>query len=56
MFEWIANNLGTILAVLALIIIIAAIIIKMVKDKKQGKSGCGCGFESCAMHGQCHKK
>jgi Na+-transporting methylmalonyl-CoA/oxaloacetate decarboxylase beta subunit len=38
--------------------IVAAIIISMVKKKKQGKSVvCNCGnCKGCAMHGSCHQK
>ena len=55
MLAWLAANLGTIVVTLILIGIVAAIIVKMVKDKKQGKGSCGCGCEHCAMHGKCHK-
>lgn len=56
MLNWILDNAGTIIAVLALIVIIAAIIIKMVADRKKGKSGCGCDCGCCGMSEECHKK
>lgn len=34
---------------------VAAVVIKMIRDRKQGKSGCGCGCSSCAMSGKCHR-
>lgn len=34
---------------------VAAVIIKKVKDKKAGKSGCGCGCSGCPSKGQCHQ-
>lgn len=55
MLNWLANNIGSVIAVLALIGIIAAIIIKMVVDKKKGKSSCGCNCGCCAMKDSCHK-
>ena len=55
MLAWLAANLGTIVVTLLLIGIVTAIIVKMVKDKKQGKGSCGCGCEHCAMHGKCRK-
>ena len=55
MLAWLAANLGTIVVTLILIGIVTAIIVKMVKDKKQGTGSCGCGCEHCAMHGKCHK-
>ena len=36
--------------------VLAAIIFSIVRDKKKGKSSCGCGCENCAMKGQCHKE
>ena len=55
MLAWLAANLGTIVVTLILIGIVTAIIVKMVKDRKQGKGSCGCGCEHCAMHGKCRK-
>jgi hypothetical protein len=26
----------------------------MIRDKKAGKSSCGCGCANCAMAGKCH--
>ena len=54
MISWIADNLGTIIMSLILIAIVAAIIVKMVRDKKRGKSSCGCNCGHCAMSGMCH--
>ena len=54
MLNWIANNISTVLISLGLLIIVAAIIAKMVKDKKKGKSSCGYNCAHCAMSGSCH--
>ena len=54
MMNWIANNIATILISLGLLIIVFAIIVKLVKDKKKGKSSCGCNCAHCAMAGSCH--
>ena len=48
MFAWIAENLATIL--------ITLIILSLVKNKKKGKTSCGCNCAHCAMAGSCHKK
>ena len=53
MLAWLTANLGNIVVSLILICIVTAIIVKMIKDKKQGKGSCGC--EHCPMHGKCHK-
>ncbi|MDE6679545.1 MAG: FeoB-associated Cys-rich membrane protein, partial [Ruminococcus sp.] len=37
--------MGTIVTALILIAVIALIIFRMIKDKKDGKSSCGCGCE-----------
>ena len=52
MFAWIAKNIGTILICLVLILIVAAIIRSIARDKKAGKSSCGgncshCGGSCC---------
>lgn len=49
------NNLGTIIVSVLLLGIVSAIIIRTVRNKKQGKSSCGCGCSSCAMSELCHK-
>lgn len=52
---WLINNAGTIAIILILAAVIAAIIIKLVYDKKHGKSSCGCNCAHCAMSGICSK-
>ena len=56
MFTWITENLATILISAGLLLIVVLIIVKLVKDKKKGKSSCGCNCAHCALHGQCHKQ
>ena len=51
---WLGTNIGTIVISLILVGIISAIVVKLIKDKKQGKSSCGCGCTNCAMRGHCH--
>lgn len=57
MFHWIESNIGTIIICAVLIAIVAAIIVSMVKKKKQGKSVvCNCGnCKGCPMSGSCHQ-
>ena len=54
MAAWFAENAGTIIVSLILAGIVIAVIVSKIRAKKQGKSSCGCGCESCAMHGACH--
>lgn len=57
MIQWIISNIWTIIICAVLIGIVAAIIISMIRKKKQGKSVvCNCGnCKNCAMHSSCHK-
>ncbi len=56
MLTWLAANWGTLLVSLILIVLVMLITFKIKKDKKQGKSTCGCNCVHCAMHGSCHFK
>ena len=56
MLQWIGANLGTILICLVLLAIVTFIILYLVRQKKQGKSSCGCNCAHCAMHGSCHNR
>ncbi len=58
MLPWLSQNIGTIIVCAALIAIVTAIIVNMVKKKKQGKSMvCSCGnCKACPMSGSCHKQ
>lgn len=49
--EW---NIPTIIGTLIIVAILFAIAFTHFKNKKQGKSSCGCGCENCAMKGSCH--
>ena len=42
-----------IITVIALIV--GGVILKLVRDRKAGKSGCGCGCDGCGMKDSCHK-
>ena len=54
MLAWITENIGTILISAVLLLVVVLIIRKLVKDKKKGKSSCGCNCAHCAMSGSCH--
>jgi len=53
---WLYNNLSTIIVSLIVLTVVILVVRKLIRDKKQGKSSCGCGCDSCAMSGQCHKR
>ncbi len=56
MLQWIQTNLGTMLICAVLIVIVALVVRSLVRQKRQGKSSCGCNCAHCAMHGACHRQ
>ncbi len=54
MLDFIVDNLGTILITVVLVTILAAIAVKLVRDKRKGKSSCGGNCAHCALGGSCH--
>ncbi len=55
MLTWLSDNLATIVVAAILLAIVVLIIVKMVRDRRNGKNSCGCGCESCPSRGVCHK-
>jgi hypothetical protein len=55
MISWLAENIGTIVAAIAVVAVIVIAVTVIVKDRKKGKSSCGNNCAHCAMAGQCHK-
>lgn len=56
MAAWIIANIGTIVVAVLLAAVLTLIILKIVGDKKKGRSSCGCDCGKCAMSGSCHKQ
>lgn len=58
MLQWVISNIWTLIICAVLIAVVAAIIVSMVKKKKQGKSMvCNCGScKGCPMSGSCHNR
>ena len=54
MFAYIASHMGYIAVTLVLVLIVAAVIAGMVRDRRSGKGGCGCGCKGCANAPSCH--
>ncbi len=55
MMNWLAANWASLLVGLALAAIVAAVVAKMIWDKKHKKSACGCSCSGCAGAQYCHK-
>ncbi len=56
MLAWLAENLATILVGAVLVAVVALIVIHLVRNRKRGKTSCGCGCQGCPMNGACHSK
>ncbi|MBE6869512.1 FeoB-associated Cys-rich membrane protein [Ruminococcus albus] len=54
MAAWLSENIGNIVVIIIVAAILALAIRSVIKDKRSGKSSCGCGCANCAMHGKCH--
>lgn len=54
MLDWITANLATILISAFLLALCIGIVIKSRRDRKKGKTSCGCGCSGCSMNGMCH--
>ena len=54
MFAWLAENLGTIVISVVLLAIVAAVVIYLIRQKKQGKHTCGCSGGCAGCSGGCH--
>lgn len=54
--KWLFENLSTIIIFAVLAAVIVLIIKSMRKDKKSGKSSCGCNCASCALSKSCHER
>lgn len=56
MLNWIMENLATIIVCAILLAVAILIVTHIVKDKKKGKTSCGCNCVGCPMSSSCHHK
>lgn len=54
MIEFLTANLGTIIVITLLAVIVGAVIYRIIKNKKKGKSSCSCGCSGCPHSKACH--
>ncbi len=54
MLQWFSANAGTLVLCILLLAVVALIVRSLLRQRKQGKSSCGCNCAHCAMHGSCH--
>ena len=55
MLDWLSQNCSTLLIGAALLAVIIAIIVYLIKNRRQGKGSCSCGCAGCPMSGSCHQ-
>ena len=54
MIAWLTENLATIVVAAVVFAVLALVVVKMIRDKKRGKSACSCGCGSCPHASACH--
>ena len=52
MLIWLQNNLSTLIVGVVLLAIVALVCLSMVRNKRKGKSSCGCGWQRLCAVGQ----
>lgn len=55
MMNWLLLNWASLVVGLLVAALTAAVILKMIRDKKRHKSACGCSCSGCAGAAYCHK-
>ena len=56
MIGWLATNWVNILVIALVAVAVFFAARSLIKDKKAGKSSCGCNCSHCAMAGKCHSQ
>ncbi|MEA4869425.1 hypothetical protein SDC9_154902 [bioreactor metagenome] len=54
--NWLSANWASLVVGAAIAAIVAAVIAKMIRDKKQHKGACGCSCSGCPGTNYCHKE
>ena len=49
MFEWIANNAVTVIAVVVILIVVGFAVFSLARDRKRGSGGCTGNCATCGM-------
>ncbi|MGI6086075.1 MAG: FeoB-associated Cys-rich membrane protein [Acetivibrionales bacterium] len=55
MLDFLVANLASIITGIIVFIIIGAVVLKLIRDKKNHKSSCAAGCAGCPMAGKCHE-
>ncbi len=55
MITWLTENASTLAVAFVLLVVVALIIRKLIRDRRAGRTSCGCGCANCPSRGMCHK-
>ena len=53
MLTWLYENLASCIVFIVLVGVLTAIVMNMIKNKKEGKSSCSGGCQGCPKSGSC---
>lgn len=56
MIAFFSKNLATIIVLLIVVAVLFLVVLKMIKDKRNGKKSCNCGCGGCPLSDTCHNK
>lgn len=56
MLDFLSNYWGTLVIGVIVAAAVVLIVLKMARDKKKGRTSCGCGCSGCPSAGICHGK
>lgn len=56
MLAYLAQNLPTLIGAAIVLAVLALVTVKMVRDHRAHKGGCGYGCDGCPNAGACHPK
>lgn len=56
MFNWLLQNLANLLALGVVLALSVRILVRVLRNRRQGKTSCGCGggCSGCSLSGSCH--
>lgn len=54
MLAWILENISTIIICALLLVIVLSVVAGLIRNRKKGKSSCGCGCSGCPMSELCN--
>ncbi len=54
MSDFFVNNFGTVIVGVLVLALLVFAAIKLISDRKKGKTSCGCGCSECPNAGLCH--